>query len=332
MTSDKREVRARPTDRHVTAVVVTHMRPRLAGDLVRSLIEVEHLPAQRIIVVVNGIGGLDDPDLEDAVRMLRLSTNEGPAGGFKAGIQEAFKDPATQWAYLCEDDVGLLPLPSPRLDDVLDRVDALGRLSPPVGAVVAYGRVFSRRPGHAVNVAPPPGSPQELVEVDVAAWGATLLSRDVAESGVLPDPAWFFGYEDFDFYCRLRGAGFSLLVDAVAARKVEKYETSAGREELHSGVRPSDSSEGWRAYYVARNFFVLARRHGSASWIVAHLAASARRFQLSKSRDERMALLRGLLDGARMKLGEHPRYHRAVGEHPNDNGQTFRTTVPSEPR
>lgn len=303
------------SDRQVTAVVVTYMRPRLAGDLVRSLIEMEHLPAHRIIVVVNGIGGLDDQDLEKSVRMLRLPSNEGPAGGFKAGIEEALKDPATEWVYLCEDDVGLLPLPSQRIDDVLDRVGALGHISPPVGAVVAYGRVFSRRPGHAVNVVPATGTPQDLAQVDVAAWGATLLSRKVADAGVLPDPAWFFGFEDFDFFCRLRGAGFSLLVDAVAARKVEKYETSIGREQLHSGVRPSDSAESWRAYYVARNFFVLARRHGSASWTVAHLVYSARRFKLSRSRHERMAILRGLVDGARQKLGEHPRYHRAVGEH-----------------
>ena len=95
MTSDSGEVRARATDRRVTAVVVTHMRPRLAGDLVRSLIEVEDLPAHRIIVVVNAVGGLDDPDLEESVRMLRLSTNEGPAGGFKAGMEEAFRDPTT---------------------------------------------------------------------------------------------------------------------------------------------------------------------------------------------------------------------------------------------
>jgi GT2 family glycosyltransferase len=297
------------------------MRPRLAGNLVRSLIEVERLPADQIVVVVSGSGGLDDPNLENSVRMIRLETNEGPAGGFKVGIEEAFSDPATEWAYLCEDDVGLLPLPSPRVQDVLNRVDALGHPSPPVGAVVAYGRIFSRRTGNAVNVIPEPGSAQDLEPVDVAAWGATLLSRKVADAGVLPDPSWFFGFEDFDYFCRLRQAGFSVLVDSLAAREVASFETSEGREELHSGIRPSDSAESWRAYYLTRNFFVLARRHGSASWIGAHLAFSARRLQLSKSREERIAILHGLLDGARQKLGQHPRYHRVVGEHPDDGGQ-----------
>jgi GT2 family glycosyltransferase len=319
-----------PTD-EVAAVVVTHMRPRLAGDLVRSLIEVEGLPADRVIVVVNGKGGLDDPDLEASVVMLRLASNDGPAAGFRAGIEEAFRDPSTRWAYLCEDDVGLLPLPAPRLTDLLERIEALDRPSPPVGAVVAYGRDLSHRSGNAVNIVPGPGSPQDFKPVDVSAWGATLLSREVAEAGVLPDPTWFFGLEDFDYFCRLREAGFSVLVDGVAARSVEKHQTSKGREELHLGIRPVDSAESWRAYYQARNFFVFARRHGKASWLVSHLAFSARRLQLSRTRAERVAIIRGIADGMRLKLGRHPGYQRVVGEHPNGEDSGPEETGTTQP-
>src|SRR5271155_2033351 len=74
----------------VTAVILTHMRPTLAGDLTRSLLQVEGLAPESIIVVVNGVGGLDDPGLEAKVKMVRLSENLGPAGGFKVGIIEAF--------------------------------------------------------------------------------------------------------------------------------------------------------------------------------------------------------------------------------------------------
>src|SRR5450755_1485666 len=99
----------------VTAVVLTHMRPRLAGDVVRSLLEIEGLAPDHVVVVVNGTGGLDDPDLESRVRIVRLPDNTGPAGGFRAGLLEAFADPSTGWAYLCEDDVGLFALPAPRM-------------------------------------------------------------------------------------------------------------------------------------------------------------------------------------------------------------------------
>ena len=121
------------------------------------------------MVVVNGPGGLDDANLEARVRMVRLPRNLGPAGGFGAGMEVAFADPSVHWAYLCEDDVGLFVLPSPRLSDVMGRMDAHARLpGRPVGAVVAYGRRFVGRGSHTINVVPPEGSAHELIPVDVA--------------------------------------------------------------------------------------------------------------------------------------------------------------------
>ncbi len=48
--------------------------------------------------------------------MVRLDRNTGPAGGFRAGLVGGVRAiPRLEWAYLCEDDVGLFDLPSPRL-------------------------------------------------------------------------------------------------------------------------------------------------------------------------------------------------------------------------
>ena len=80
--------RGRRAPSGVAAAVLTHMRPRLASATVRSLVEDEGIDPQRITVVVNPPGGLDDPALEQSVRMVRLSTNEGPAGGFRAALVE----------------------------------------------------------------------------------------------------------------------------------------------------------------------------------------------------------------------------------------------------
>jgi len=296
----------------VTAVVLTHRRPRLAGDVVRSLIEEEGFAPERVIVVVNGSGGLHDPEIEKAVRVLPLATNVGPAGGFRAGLLSAFDDPATKWAYLCEDDVGLFGLPAPRIGGVLGYLGEHPEL-PPTGAVVAYGRRFVRH-GHSVNVVPTLDDPP-LAPVDVAAWGATLVNRAVVDRGVLPDPAWFFGYEDFDFFCRVRAAGFAVLVDSESARAAAVGQSSEGRDNAVSRARPTDADEPWRAYYVARNFFHLTRAHGSTSWAAWHLAYSARRIQRAPSNAERVATLHGLLDGMRGRFGKNPRYVRDRGEH-----------------
>jgi len=304
-----------PLDR-VAAVVLTYRRHRLAGNVTRSLLTVEGFDPGRVIVVVNGDGGLDDPGLEARVRMLRLPVNLGPAAGFARGLEEAFSDPAVDWAYLCEDDVGLFNLPGPRVADVLARVASLPDPAVPVGAVVAYGRTFTPRGGHTENTVPPPGVANGLAPVDVACWGATLVSRAVVDAGILPDAEWFFSYEDFDFFCRLRAAGFSVLVDAVAAEAVADQQTLGGRAEALSADRPVDADEAWRAYYVSRSFFTFARRHGRPSWLAWHVAYTVRRLQLAGSREERLAYVHGFWDGLRGRQGPHPRYQSRRGELP----------------
>ncbi len=312
-----------PVPEGVTAVVLTHMRPRLAGDVTRSLLETEGLPADRVIVVVNGTGGLDDPALEARIRMVRLSRNTGPAGGFRAGLTAAFEDPATKWAYLCEDDVGLFALPTPRVADLLAQIDDLGSDGPPIGAVVAYGRRFVGRGSHTVNVVPAAGSPIGMNPVDVACWGATLISRSVVDAGVLPDPSWFFGLEDVDFFCQVRQAGFAVLVDEAAARSVAFHQTGEGRDEAIRNHRPTDRDEAWRSYYHSRNSFAVARRHGRPSWHAWHLAFAVRQLQKAHGGAQRAAILHGLWDGALGRMGENVRYGRKLGEfgsRPSEDG------------
>lgn len=274
---------------------------------------VEGLAGDQIIVVVNGVGGLDDPALEREVAMVRLPRNLGPAGGFRAGMVEAFGRPSTRWAYLCEDDIGLFPLPAPHVASVLQRVDELDPSATSVGAVVAYGRRFIGRGAHTVNVVPP-GQAADLPPVDAACWGATLVSRRVVDAGVLPDPTWFFGLEDFDFFCRVREAGLDVVLDAAAARSVAAQQTSAGRDAAIRTERPNDADESWRAFYHSRNSVALIRRHGRPSWYLWQLAYSSRHLQRARSGSERSAIIRGLWEGVRGRMGEDPRYGRQVGE------------------
>ena len=112
----------------------------------------------------------------------------------------------------------------------------------------------------------------------------------------------------------MREAGFEVLVDGVAARSVREQQTSAGRDSAFASERPDDSREAWRAYYHARNSIELARRHGRPSWMLWHLVYSARHLQLARSGAERSAIVHGLWDGARGRLGQNPRYGRKVGE------------------
>jgi hypothetical protein len=227
----------------------------------------------------------------------------------------AFEDPTVAFAYVCEDDAGLLDLPVPRLATLRSAVrEHESRGAPPVGAVVAYGRRFGKRPGTTDPFLPDPAGPP-LQPVDVAAWGATLVSRRVHDAGVRPDDAWFFGYEDFDFFLKIADRGLAVLVHRDSARAAAAAtSTLTGRDAALRGERPDDAQEPWRAYYVARNFFELSRRYGNWRWLVWHLIFSVRRMQLAGTWVERRATLVGLAHGLGRRSGRHRRYVRAIGE------------------
>jgi GT2 family glycosyltransferase len=293
----------RPVLAGVAAVVLTHRRPRLATRTVRLLLEDEGFAPHQVVLVVDRDGGLDDPELEAQLRVIRLEDNLGPAAGFRAGLLDACADPEVRWVYLVEDDACLLGGPAPRVPGLLSEVDGA------TGAVVVSGRCFGRR-GDRTRVLEPDRHGPRLQAVDVAAWGMTLLHRGVVDAGVLPDDSWFFGYEDFDFFLRLRAAGFQVRVDRDSAYVVADSEQRAAAE------RPAFGQEPWRAYYVARNTFELVRRHGRPSWHAWHLVHSVRRAQLGDLATKR-AIGRGWWDGLRRRSGRHDGFVRTVGERPS---------------
>lgn len=298
----------------VTAVVLTHRRPRLATQVVRGLIEREGLAPDQILVVVNGEGGLADPRLAAQVHVLPLPHNLGPAGGYAAGLRHATARFAAPWLYVCEDDVGLFELPAPRLEAIIQRVQRLeAGGSPPVGGVVAFGRQLDPRTGVTVPHVPV-RAVDDFDDVDLAVWGASLVSRRVVEAGILPDPDLFFGFEDFDFWLRVRRGGFRLLLDNQTSAAVADRVSYKAREQQLVGARPVNVHEPWRQYYNARNFFVLRRRYGHLGWTVSHLLKSARRLQLAPTLAHRRAILYGLRDGFRGRVGIEPRFTRTTGE------------------
>jgi GT2 family glycosyltransferase len=297
----------------VVAVVLTHRRPRLATQVVENLVEREGFEPARVLLVVNEFGGLNDPDLEASIGVHRLAENTGPAGGFAAGLAEARSRYHPRWIYLCEDDVGLLTLPTGRVADLIAQVDRLAENGRRVGAVVAYGRDVNDRTGistpHRIRGA------DRFEPVDVAAWGAALVSAEVVDAGVLPDPDWFFGYEDHDFWIRVRAAGFEVLVDTAATRATAGQVSGAGRAEHLARHRPTGKEEVWRLYYHSRNLVEFSRRHGRWTWMVWHLAKSVRRVHLNGVRRSTPAVVRGLVDGWRGRLGRNDRFLPTASEH-----------------
>jgi hypothetical protein len=296
----------------VMAVVLTFRRERLATQVVRGLIEAEGFAPDHVLVVINGEGGLDDPNVEQSVQVLRLPTNLGPAGGFRAGLEAAATVPGIDWIYVCEDDVGLFDLPTPRVSSVVERVE-LEPASRRIGGVIAYGRSLDSRTGRTAPFVPEATS-EPFPDVDCAAWGASLVRSEAVRAGVVPDDDMFFGYEDFDFWFRMKRAGFGVALDAVTARSVAERVFHGRREQQLAGERPVDAEEPWRKYYEARNFLILRRRYGRWTWTISHIVLTARRAQLAPTWAHRRAAFKGLLDGLLRRTGMNSAYLRGTGE------------------
>ncbi len=188
------------------------------------------------------------PTLESSIQIVRLQRNLGPAGGFGAGMEVAFSQSrpfagptcarTTSGSSLCRARGWRTSWAGPR-----HAVDSPVRPSVrwwPTGVDSSVG-VPTRSTSSLA-----PGSGHELMPVDVAGWGATLLARSVFDAGIVPDADWFFGLEDFDFFCRVRRGGFDVLLDSASARAVADEQTSAGRTEALRAHRPVDQHEAWR--------------------------------------------------------------------------------------
>ncbi|HEX2028178.1 MAG TPA: glycosyltransferase family 2 protein [Nitriliruptorales bacterium] len=302
--------------RGAVAVVVTFDRPRLATGLVRTLVEEEGFAADHVVLVVNGRGGLLDRSLQERIRVLALGENRGPAGGFRAGFRYALDNFDAPWVYACEDDVELLGVPTPRVQALIRRVEHLqDRDQQPVGGVVAFGRSLRRLTGTS-RPRLVDGTDPSLVPVDLSGWGASLISRRVLEAGVLPTEEWFFGFEDFDFWLRVRRAGFRLLLDVDAARVANVRYVFRVQDAAVRPHRPAPSDETWRTYYSTRNGFFLRRLHGHPGWAARNLAGTAHSFVRADSLERRAAIAAGFRDGLRGRTGRNDRYVRAIGEWP----------------
>lgn len=285
--------------------ILTHQRPSLATETLKRLVARERVDSSAVTLVINGDGGLSDAELYSP-RTVRLDSNLGPAGGMACALDLAIED-NLDWVLLCEDDASDALDASAPIATILEEISKLGE-DANVGAVVSYGRAMDWHTGRTVPDIPD-GSETGLRRTDVAAWGATLVNVEAVRAGARPDPSWFFGFEDFDFFLELRRLGYATMMDTDCARSLGRSVHPSGRRESYRGRRAVDDAEPWRRYYEARNFVLLARKHGLRRWQADHVVASFKRCRHGGFGHWR-AIVRGLWDGARGRSGRNDRYLR----------------------
>jgi rhamnopyranosyl-N-acetylglucosaminyl-diphospho-decaprenol beta-1,3/1,4-galactofuranosyltransferase len=242
-----------PDPETICAVVVTHDR----RDLLRECLTALHgqtRPPDEILVVDNassdGTADMLAADFPD-VRVRRLDTNEGGAGGFHEGMLSAYED-GFEWLWLMDDDTIPTPTALERLLEGRDTASTLGEAPVALASKVVWidGRL------HPMNVVVPAlqrmdgvveAASHGLLLIRSASWVSLLVHRRAIERFGLPIKRYFIWTDDVEFTARvLRWESGYLVPESVVHHKTATaYTTAEGSRE--------------RFFYYVRNALYMTR-------------------------------------------------------------------------
>lgn len=289
------------TDRHgpqrvkITAVIVTFNNPGMLRDLLEDL-QRQSLRPLRVIVVDNSPRRAADaaPLPVPGIETVRMAANEGSAGGFHEGLRRSL-DGADAILTL-DDDVRM---PGGALENLFRGLERIEKREGRVGAVRAVG------PNH------PDADPTPIA---CFAWRGTLMKAEAVRQAGLPRRDYFLYADDAEYALRMAACGWrffwvpgSLIVEA---RKDDKQRLRVlGRD-------VTCYAEAYRFYYAVRNSIHAFRIHGRRDELRKTLAYAAKMalllpFIRTGESGRAKAILQGVHDGFRSRLGKRAEYHPA---------------------
>jgi GT2 family glycosyltransferase len=259
-------------ERRIAALVLSHNAPQSLARCLQAIADQQERPLE-VVVVDNASSPPVDAEALDAggvpLRVLRLDTNVGPAGGWAAALSD-FLDGAFSHAWLMDDDIR----PDPECLATLWRAAA----QDPTSAFVVP---ISIQPDGSVG--------------RYGSWCGFLISREIVQTVGLPMEELFWWAEDTEYsHWRIPQAGFKRrVIDEAVVH--------------HDAIRQGDDVPVWKYYYEARNMLYyhlhVMHRLGRYPRNVSRLLGRA----LFRQRAERLQCLvaigRGLFDGAFGRLG-----------------------------
>jgi len=251
----------------VAVVVVTYNRADLLGRVLDGLAAQTWEPDA--VIVVDNASEDHTREVLDAHRGLplqriHLDENTGGAGGFRAGVESAYRQGFDR-IWLMDDDVVAAP-------DCLEvlmgqdeaclmsvREDVHGRLVEKAATDFDLRHAWRMRPKRA-SVETTYGERRampERVELDNVAFEGFLVRREVVARVGLPDDSFFIFYDDVDLALRARRGGYRIWAvrDAVLVRQLDFDQQHA--------------LDTWKGFYMYRNLFVVHFRYGANALVRA---------------------------------------------------------------
>lgn len=266
-------------NKHVCAVVVTYNRIELLQKCLNAILT-QTCSVDQILVIDNAStdgtpellsekGYLDN----SLINYMRMSTNEGGAGGFYKGCKRAF-ELGYEWLWLMNDD----GLPHPEtLEHLLAPPDLLFR-GPLVlaqedntGQKLAFeypidisGNVYIKTRKEAEEVAD-----RGLMWKSVSPFNGVLISRKVIEQIGLPKKEFFIWGDEWDYVFRAKKAGISIatVTKAIFWHPANKLKVREFKLLNRTYLLPYADTP-LRNYLLIRNHAYIKSRHNSLfAWL-----------------------------------------------------------------
>ncbi|OGJ86950.1 MAG: hypothetical protein A2350_01175 [Candidatus Raymondbacteria bacterium RifOxyB12_full_50_8] len=273
----------------IAAVIPTYNRPAILRQCLESLLAQDRLLDE--IQVIDNSGNNETEYLISSsfpgISYCRFQENIGSAGGFYEGIVRTFQNHDYIWTL--DDDIVAQKMTLAEACARIPMLEARGNL----GAFrVNYGK-----------------SKDDVIEFGSFAWRGTFIKSTAIQKIGLPDRDFFLYGEDVEYSMRLRRAGYKIF--GVCAGRLSEITPSPRKSEYVLGSRFRFYSDTFRLYYAFRNQLAVHLRFGQvpqAVGIVLYGAKGFFYFLFSGKPRSCIAIVNGLFDGLRKKLGKNPSY------------------------
>lgn len=182
------------------------------------------------------------------VKYYRMGYNAGPAGAAVKGLQLCAQD-GLDWILWADDN------DPPFFPDTFEKLLKIRNENPFCGIIGAVGHFFDRKKGVIKRVQSRLLEKKEIIEVDCIAGNMLMIvSKEVVNQGIFPNPDLFFGFEELDFCLKASRRGFVLLVPSILFLQLRKHHNRIEFE------RPLylEKKNPAREYYSLRNLLMIS--------------------------------------------------------------------------
>jgi len=288
-----------------SAFIITFNRPKIVINTISILLN-QTLKPKKILVVDNDPNQtafyVKDLFPGNNIEYLSVGYNSGPAGGAYYGLKTLF-DESWEWVLWVDDD------DPPVFDNQIENLfsTALNFSNPEiVGVVGATGVLYNYFNCQLKKI--PDKDCIGIIKVDMIGGNQLpLVHRRVYESGILPNPEIFFGFEDLEFNLRVKQAGYMLFANGEEILRLRNVFNN--QKNIYTIRKQKNIKHIWREYYSVRSIAFIHSTNKNHLIFLRYVlyifikCIFSFRYGFYFGIKNARYLIKGILDGYRQKLG-----------------------------